>query len=119
MLIDPGNMPHSVTIYYPTIAQDASRGEVVTYPAGNVRSANVPCLILAGAGGERGEWYQSKRPANTHTIAFGTDTDGDVQPGDQLVDDTTGDIYRFTGGKPQQGVGGIDNFNVISVFQVD
>lgn len=110
------DMPHSVTVYKPTVTQDGSRGEVVTYDT--VRAANVPCLICQGAGSERDEFYQTERPVNTHTIAFGDD-DGGVQPGDQLTNDGTGDVYHYSGGKPQEGVGGIDDFNVISVRQVN
>jgi hypothetical protein len=110
------NLPHVITIYKPTVTQDTSAGEVVTYDT--VRTANVPCLICAGAGGERDEFYQSERPVSTHTIAFG-DSDGDVQPGDQLVDDNTGQKYRFTGDRPQQGVGGIDGWNQITVREVN
>lgn len=113
------SLEHSVSIYYPTVTQDASKGEVITWPAPNLRAASVPCLIRQGAGSERDEFSQSERPVGTHTIAFAGDNDGGVQPGDQLVNDNTGAIYRFTGDMPQEGYGGIDSFNIISVRQVN
>lgn len=112
------DLPHSVTIYGPpNTVQDASRGEVITWPT--VRAANVPCLICAGPGGERDEFDQSQRPVNTHNIAFAGDNDGGVQPGDKLVNDKTGATYRFTGDRPQQGVGGIDDWNLITVREMN
>lgn len=110
------DLPHSVSIYLPTVAQDASGGEVITFTT--LRAAGVPCLISAGQGGERDEFTQSQRQVSTHTIAFAGDNDGGVQPGDQLVDDNTGSIYRYTGGRPQQGVGGIANWNLITVREM-
>ncbi len=109
------DLPHSVTIYQPTVVQDASKGEVITWT--EVRCANVPCLILQGGGNERDEFTQSQRPVSYHSIAF-SDNDGGVQVGDQLVNDCTGATYRFTGDKPQQGVGGIGDFNIITVREV-
>jgi len=117
-LLDPDLMPHSVTIFGPPdISQDTSGGDNPTWPT--IRTANVPCQIMAGAGGERDEFEQSQRPVSTHTIVFGYGGDGGVRPGDKLVDDNTGKTYRFTGDRPQQGIGGIGDFNVITVRQVD
>lgn len=113
------DLPHQVSIYWPTVTQDASKGEVITWPAANLRAAGVPCLILQGPGGEANEFSQSQRPVSYHTIAFAGDNDGGVQPGDKLVDDVTGRAYRFTGDRPQQGVGGIDDFNFITVRDVN
>lgn len=109
------DLQHSVSIFIPTVTQDAARGEVITWPT--LRAANVPCLIRSGGGSERDEFDQTQRPRSTHTIAF-SDYDGGVQPGDKLVDDNTGQTYRFTGDNPQQGYGGIEAFNVITVTEM-
>lgn len=111
------NLEHSVTIYGPPVVViDAGRGANPTWPT--VRAANVPCMILAGGGGERDEFDQSQRPRSTHSIAF-SDNDGGVQPGDKLVDDNTGQTYRYTGDRSQQGYGGIERFNIISVTEMN
>jgi hypothetical protein len=111
------DMQHQVTVLGPPlVTQDSARGEVITWPT--VRAAGVPCMIRVGAGGERNEFDQSQRPRSTHSIAFNGDNDGGVQPGDKLVDDNTGQTYRFTGDMPQQGYGGIEHFNVITVTEM-
>lgn len=112
------NLQHSVDIYGPPLVeQDTSKGEVITWPT--LRAASVPCLIRQGAGTERDEFGQSQRPVSTHTIAFAGDNDGGVQPGDKLVNVNTGKSYRFTGDMPQEGYGGIESFNIISVREVN
>lgn len=111
------NLPHSVSIYQPTVTKDSSGGEVITWPT--LRAANVPCLICAGQGTERDEFGQSQRPRSGHSIAFAGDNDGGTEPGDKLVDDNTGKTYRFTGDRPQQGVGGIESWNLISVTELN
>jgi hypothetical protein len=110
-------MAQMVNIYLPTVTQDASGGDDITFTT--LRAANVPCLICAGQASERDEFSQAQRPRVSHSIAFGVNGDGGVQPGDQLVDCNTGAIYRFTGEKSQQTVGGIDAFSFITVTQLD
>lgn len=110
------DMPMSVTIYGPpTVTRDSARGEVITWPV--VRAANVPCLILQGTATERNEFGQEQRQVAQNSIAFG-ESDGGIEPGDKLVDDNTGATYRFTGDRPQQGVGGIGDFNIILVREM-
>ena len=109
------DMQHSVTIFIPTVTQDSSGGEVITYTT--VRAANVGCLICGGDATQRDEFSQSQRTRATHTIAF-PDGGMNVQPGDQIVDNNSGSIYLYTGGKAQQGYGGIDNFTIISVTEL-
>lgn len=109
-------MPHRVTIFGPpTIVTDASKGQRITWPT--VRAANVPCLILQGTGTERNEFTQEERQVAQHSIAFG-DCGCVLEVGDKLVDDVTGKAYRFTGTRPQQGVGGIADFNIITVREL-
>lgn len=111
------DLEHAVSIYSPTVTFEESSGaQVTTYDT--LRAANVPCLIRAGAGGERDEFSQSERPRSTHTIAF-SDYDGGVQPGDKLVNLNTGQTYRFTGDMQQEGYGGIQPFNIISVTELN
>ncbi len=111
------DLPHSVTIHGPpTVTADNAGGEVITWPV--VRAAGVPCLILTGQGGERDEFSQSQRTRNQHTIAF-SDYDGGVTNGDKVTDDKTGATYRFTGDRPQQGVGGIESWNLITVTELN
>jgi hypothetical protein len=108
-------LPHSVSVYGPpTVTTDASGGEVITWPT--LRAANVPCLILQGSATETGDFSQSQNQRVLHSIAF-SDYDGGIQPGDKLVNDLNGRTYRFTGGRPQQSVGGIQDFNIISVTE--
>lgn len=114
-LFDSG-LEHSVSIYSPTVVQDASKGEVITWTT--LRAANVPCLILQGRGNNRDEFSQSQRPVSEHTIAF-SDYDGGVQPGDRLTNDKTGAVYAYDGGRPQQGVGGIADWNLIGVREME
>lgn len=107
------DLPHSVSVYGPPVlVNDTSKGQIITWPT--LRAANVPCLILQGTGVERDEFDQSQRQVAQHSIAF-SDYDGGLQVGDKLVDDRTGISYRFTGDRPQQGVGGIEDFNIITV----
>lgn len=109
-------LPHAVSIYGPpTVTNDASGGQIITWPT--LRAAAIPCLILQGTGSERDEFSQSERQRAQHSIAFGCN-DGGIQEGDKLVDDRTGAAYRFTGNRPQQGVGGIGDFNVITVTEL-
>lgn len=111
------NLPHEVNVLGPpNVVQDSSKGEVITWPT--VRAAGVPCLIRQGTGSEQNEFGQSERQRATHSIAFGPDNDGDVQTGDALEDVNTGVRYRFTGDRPQQGVGGIEGFNIITVTEI-
>lgn len=110
------SLPHQVTILGPpTVTNDASGAQIITWPT--TRTANVPCLILQNTGSERDEFSQSERQRAQHTIAFGCN-DGNIQVGDKLVDDKTGASYRFTGNRPQQGVGGIGDFNIITVTEL-
>ena len=111
------SLPHSVTIYGPPVVTQKpnSKAYFTTWPT--IRSANVPCLILQGTGTERDEFDQEQRQVAQHTIAF-SDNDGGIQSGDKLVDDNTGKTYRFTGDRPQQGVGGIGDFNIITVREL-
>ncbi len=109
------DMQHSISVYRAVTTLDASGADIVSWV---LRTANVPCLICQGAGGERNEFDQTQFQRSTHTIAFGTAGDGGIQRGDQLVDDNTGAVYRYTGGKPQQGYGGIPDFNIITVTEV-
>lgn len=110
------DLPHRVSIYGPPlVVTDASRGQTITWPT--LRTPNVPCLILQGTATERDEFDQSQRQVAQHSIAFG-DNDGGLEVGDLLVNDRTGVKYRFTGDRPQEGVGGIDDFNVITVREL-
>jgi hypothetical protein len=110
------DLPHSVTIYGPpTVTADSARGQVITWPT--VRASGVPCLIARGSGSESNEFSQTERPRQSHFIAF-SDNDGGIEPGDKVVNDTTGETYRFTGDRQQQGVGGIEDFNIISVTEI-
>jgi len=111
------DLPHLVSIYGPpTVVLDAARGEKITWPT--LRAASVPCLILQGTATEQDEFGQAQRQVAQHSIAF-SDYDGGVEPGDKLVDDRTGRSYRFTGDRPQQGVGGIADFNIILVREMN
>ena len=110
-----------------TVEQDAAYTLTITFVSSDavynderdipLRGANVPCLILTGQGGERDEFGQSQRTRNQHTIAF-SDYDGGVDNGDKLIDDNTGRTHRFTGDRPQQGVGGIISWQLITVTQL-
>jgi hypothetical protein len=110
------DLPHRITIHGPpVIVTDAAKGKYPTWPT--VRASGVPCLILQGTGSERDEFSQDQRQVATHSIAF-SGCDGGIETGDKIVNDTTGKTYWFTGTRPQQGVGNIDGFNVISVREL-
>lgn len=110
------NLPHLVDVYGPpVVTSDAARGQVITWPT--VRAEGVPCLILQGTASERNEFTQQEQQVAQHSIAF-SDYDGGLEVGDKLVDVKTGRSYRFTGDRPQQGVGGIADFNIITVREL-
>ncbi len=110
------NLPHAIDIYGPPLVTvDNAGGEVITWPT--LRAGSVPCLICANQGGERDEFNQSQRTRNQYTIAF-SDYDGGVDNGDKIIDLGTGATYRFTGDRPQQGVGGIASWQLITVTQL-
>lgn len=110
------DLPHSVSIYGPPlVTPDSSGGEVITWPT--LRTAGVPCLIRRGTGSENDEFNQTQRQVATHSIAF-SDNDGGLELGDLLINEKTLEKYRFTGDRPQQGVGGIEDFNIITVRQL-
>lgn len=117
-LLDEDEMPHRVTIKGPpTLVRDSGGGTNPTWPT--TAAAGVPCQIMFGSSGESNEFSQSQFERNTNTIAFNESRSSVLVRGYLIVDDVTGDSYRITNISRKQGIGGIPDYLIVSVTQVE
>jgi hypothetical protein len=70
-------------------------------------------------GGESNEFSQSEFERNSHTIAFNEASSAYLVRGYKLIDDVNGDAYRITGISRKRGIGGIPDYLIVQVTQVE
>lgn len=117
-LLDDDEMPHRVSVYGPPVnVQDSGGGINPTWPT--LAASNVPAQIMFGGGGENPRWNQSQFEGNVNTIAFNGSHADILIRGWKLVDDVTGDSYHITGISRKQGIGGIPDYLIVQVAQVE
>lgn len=117
-LLDLDELPHAVDVYGPpTLVRDTGGGTNPTWPT--LAAAAVPCQIMFGSAGESNEFSQSQFERNTNNIAFNEASSSVLVRGYKLVDVRTGDSYRITNISRKQGIGGIPDYLIVSVTQVE
>ncbi len=117
-LLDSAELPHLVSVFGPPVnVQDSGGGTNPTWPT--LAASGVPCQIMFGGGGESSRFDQSQFQSNTHTIAFNEASADLLVRGWKLVDDVTGDSFHISGISRKRGIGGIPDYLVVQVTQVE
>ncbi len=117
-LLDLDSLPHRCSVLGPPVnVQDSGGGINPTWPT--LAASGVPCQIMFGGGGESSRFDQSQFQPNTHTIAFNEASADLLNRGWKLVDDVSGDSFHITGISRKQGIGGIPDYLIVQVTQVE
>ncbi len=117
-LLDEDSMPHRVSVYGPPVnVQDSGGGINPTWPT--LAASGVPAQIMFGGGGESSRFDQSQFQSNTNTIAFNEQRSDILIRGWKIVDDVSGDSFHITGISRKQGIGGIPDYLIVQVSQVE